>query len=128
MATIPITVKIVGLDKIEKKLDYKTLMEPKVLRARDTITDRVMTPRNAKGSSKRAKAAGGKARGSRGSGVENNTLSAQLTPMGATITSTLNWPRTTGVSWQSTNVGIAKSIWPRAIKKAISEIEADWAS
>lgn len=128
MATIPITVKVEGLDEIKKKLDYETLMQPKVERARDTITDRIMTPRNARGSAARARAAGGRGRGSRGSGVENNTLSASVTSDGATIRSTLNFPRTVGISWQVTNVKIAQSIWPRAIKKAVSEIEADWAS
>lgn len=128
MATVPVTVRIEGLDRIQRKLDYETLMAPKLSRAINTISERIMTPRNAKGSAKRAKAAGGKARGSRGSGVENNTLSLQSTDAGTKVTSTLNFPRTVGLSWQVTNVKISQSIWPNAIRKAISEIEAEWAS
>lgn len=107
MAAIQIRVK--GLDEIERKLDTRVLLDPAIEEAKETIVDRIVK------------------RPGRGMGAQNNQLSANMRPLGATIVSTLNRPRQTGRAWQDKNQSIVKGMAPNVIRKKIQRIEAAWA-
>lgn len=101
-------VKIVGLDELQRKCKFDVLVQPEMDDARDTIVARLE-------------------RGGKGLGVQRNVLSTDKQPLGATVTSTLNYPRTRGTAWGRKNEAIAKSMGPNVIKKAIGKIETRWA-
>jgi hypothetical protein len=103
------TVKVVGLTQLEKKLDEKLLVQPEVEAARDTIVTRLM-------------------RGGKGLGVTKNSLTKDVKPLGATVTSTLNYPRTRGTAWGKKNEVIVKGMSTRVVKKMVQRIEERWAA
>lgn len=107
MAVRNVTVK--GLAEIEAKLNASVLLDPRLQEITTTFVDRLLRP-------------------SKGLGARNNTLSPEMRELGATIRSTLNWPRTTGAAMHRKQEGIVKGMAPRVIGKAISDIEARWAS
>lgn len=101
------TIKLQNFDAVEKRLDAKILVQPELDDAVKTMTERMM-------------------RGGKGAGVRNNTLLSTIHQGGATITSSLNFPRTVGTSWTRKNESIVKAMSSRVIKKAIERIEARW--
>lgn len=103
-------VKVKGLNELEKKLDIEFLVQPEIDDARDTIVDRV------------------ERRPGKGLGAKKNQLSADTRPLGATVTSTLNYPRTTGTAWGRKNEAIIKSMAGRVLSKAVGRIEQRWTS
>lgn len=101
-------IKVRGLAEIERKLGYSVLMAEPMQEAVVTFTDRFQ-------------------RGGKGAGARNNTIEAEIHETGARVTSTLNAPRQTGVSWERKNEAIFKGMAARVTRKAIERIEAQWA-
>jgi hypothetical protein len=102
-------VRIVGLKELEAKCDFDVLVQPEMEDARDTFLGRI----NRQG---------------KGLGAQRNQLSATVQGLGATVESTLNYPRTKGTKWGQKNERVVAAMAPRVIKKAISRIEARWAA
>ncbi len=131
-----VTVRIVGLEELKKKLDGKLLVQPEMQDAVKTITDRIaLRDRNIlksglQGRSRFERASASASRGRKGLGIANNPLAVSMSALGTAseITSPLNWPRTTGSSWTKKNIGIFKSMVPNVIRKAIKGIESRWAA
>lgn len=102
-------IKLPSIDKLRKNFDFDVLVQPEVEDARDTILARVQ-------------------RGGKGLGAKRNTLLATTRPLGATVQSTRNFPRTKGTSWGSTNEAIVRSMAPNVLRKMVQRIGARWAS
>jgi hypothetical protein len=100
-------ITVLGLPELEKKLDAEFLAQPELEDARDTFVGRIQ-------------------RGGKGLGAQRNELSAVVRPLGATVFTTLNYPRTKGTSWGRKNEAIVKAMAPRVIKKAARRIEERW--
>ena len=114
------SVKVLGLDELERKLGYPVLVAPAMTEARDTIVARLLRPPPKKGRGKRKGLPPG-------AGVINNTLTPTLkADTGAQISSTLNYPRTVGSAWNRSNENIFNSMAPRVVNAAIKRIEATW--
>jgi hypothetical protein len=103
------TVKIVGLAALQTKLNADVLLQPEIDDARDTIVERLM-------------------RGGKGLGVKRNSLTKDVKPLNATVTSTLNYPRTKGTAWGKKNEVIVKAMATRVVNKMVQNIEARWAA
>lgn len=113
-------IKVQGLNELERKLGYSVLVAPAAEQARDTIVTRLMRPPPKKGRGKRKGLPPG-------AGVINNTLTPTMQGSGATIDSTLNFPRTVGSAWTSYNAVVFKAMAPSVVNKMIERIEATWA-
>lgn len=62
-------------------------------------------------------------RGGKGLGSKRNTISHRADgELQERVSSTRIWPRTKGTSWQSKNIGIAKAMAPRVLRKAAERI------
>lgn len=131
-----VTVRVVGLEALKKKLDGKLLIQPELQDAIKTIVDRIalrdryVLRSGAMGRSRFERAQRSAARGRKGLGIVNNPLAVSISALGtsAEIASPTNWPRTTGASWTKKNIGIFKAMVPNVIRKAIQRIEARWAA
>jgi len=66
-------------------------------------------------------------RGGRGLGARRNTIQTHphAEDLTSLVTSTRNYPRTTGSTWVKKNYGIARAMAPRVLKKAADRIVAD---
>lgn len=111
-------VKVVKVKGIPKgNFDFDILVQPEMADARDTIVGRMM-------------------RGGKGLGVKRNSLSAQVypvsartAPLAATVTTSLNFPRTKGTSWAQYQEKVVKGIVARnAVNKAVQRIQERWAA
>lgn len=103
------TVRVVGLDDLQRKLSDAVLLDSQLERVRDKIVSRIVD------------------RPGKGAGARANSLRAEVTPLGATVVSTLNNPRQTGRAWQDKNAAIVKALAPRVIGKELKdEIESAW--
>lgn len=61
-----------------------------------------------------------------GVGAQNNDLSATSGPLGATVSSTLNWPRTVGRALGQFDEAVWRDQAPGALDEAARNIEAGW--
>lgn len=102
-------IRVLGLTELVKKCDWDVLAQPEAQAAAETITKRLM-------------------RVPKGLGGQRNELAAETRPLGATITSTLNYPRTTGMAWGRKEYQIANAMAPRVARKMIERIEQRWAA
>jgi hypothetical protein len=102
-------IRVLGLTELVKKCDWDVLAQPEAGAAVETISKRLL-------------------RKSKGLGAQRNELSADVRPLGATITSTLGYPRTTGSSWGRKEWQIALGMAPRVAKKMVQRIEERWAA
>lgn len=101
------TIQVKGLNELVAKCDWDVLVQPEMEGARDTFVERFQ-------------------RQGKGLGAQRNTLGATTRPLGATVETTLNYPRTVGTAWARKNEGIAKAMSPRVFGKVISRIEQRW--
>lgn len=101
--------RVHGLTELLKKTDWDVLAQPEAQAAVETISKRLMRP-------------------GKGLGAKRNELAADVRPLGATITTTLNYPRTTGSSWGKKEWQIANGMAPRVVRKMIQRIEERWAA
>lgn len=102
------TIKIAGLKEFQEMANWDVLVQPEMELARDTITQRIQ-------------------RGGKGLGAQRNTLTVAPEPLGATVTTTLNYPRVKGTTWGRYFERTIPMVANRAIAKAISRMEARWA-
>ena len=100
-------VRVVGLNELQAKCDFDVLVQPEMEDARDTILGRI----NRQG---------------KGLGAQRNQLTATVQGLGATVQTTLNYPRTKGTSWGRKNERVVPLVANNAIKKAIGRIEERW--
>ncbi len=103
-----IEIRLPSIDKLRRNLNVDVILQPEIDDARDTIVTRI----NRQG---------------KGLGAQRNTLMSQTRPLGATVTSTLKFPRTTGRSWGDKNVQIVTAMGPNVVRKMVSRIKARWA-
>ena len=103
------TIKVTGLKEIEQKLDLDFLAQPELDAALNSFDKRL----NRQG---------------KGVGAQRNQISVDRQPIGLTATSTLNYPRTTGSSWQRKNERILGAMAPRVFAKMGRRIEERWAA
>lgn len=109
MAGIDIEVKVRGLAELEKKLGGSVLYEDETEAGLDTIHNRFL-------------------RGGKGRGAKANTLSSERLVLSRRVTSTKNWPRTTGSSWRNFQIGVFKAMSPRVVRSIIKKINARFAA
>lgn len=102
------TIKVKGLKEFQEVCDWDVLVQPEMELARDTITQRIQ-------------------RGGKGLGAQVNQLTVAPEGLGATVTSTLNYPRVKGTSWGRYFERTIPTVANRAVAKAISRMEARWA-
>lgn len=107
-ANIPMTITIKGLPEVERKLGFAVLAEPALLTMRPSVDERVR-------------------RGGKGMGAKRNQIMTEPKELGGRFMTTLNYPRTTGSSWQKYNVRVIRRIWGNIMRKVIKQIEATWA-
>lgn len=74
-------VKVEGLEELDRVLDPDYLVKPELQRGLRAFDAKVLDQGT-------------------GMGAQRNTLALQKTALATNVTSTLNWPRTTGKSWQ----------------------------
>lgn len=74
-------VKVEGLEQLGRVLDPDYLVKPELQRGVRAFEQKVLDQGT-------------------GLGAQRNTLALQKTALATNVTSTLNWPRTTGKSWQ----------------------------
>lgn len=108
-ANRPISVRIQGLDEVQKKLKYDVLADDAVGEAFQKLSDRPVKRRG------------------RGLGAERNELEANVENTGAVVTSTLVYPRTEGTAWTRKNVRAVRGMSRNVMNKAVRQIEARWA-
>jgi len=104
---VNITVRVVGLKELERKLDGKLLVQPEIEEGLDTINARFM-------------------RGGKGLGVRRNVLNSQRAVLSRRVSSTRVWPRTRGTAWKSKNIGAFRGMAARVIQKIVRGIRARW--
>lgn len=104
-----VTVRILGLAELERKLGYPFLVDPGVQEGLGTVAARIE-------------------RGGRGLGARNNLISRQPLSQGLKMSSTLNAPRRTGHAWLNKNISIVRAMLPRVLRKAAQHIEQRWSS
>ena len=102
-------VRIVGLNELTAKCDFEVLAQPEMEIARDTILGRI----NRQG---------------KGLGAKRNQLTPTVQGLGATVETTLNFPRTKGTSWGKKNERVVAAMASNVMKKAVQRIEARWAA
>jgi hypothetical protein len=61
----------------------------------------------------------------RGIGAKRNILTTREAGMSIELSTTRRWPRVTGRAFQKKNIGIAKQIIPRSLRKAEREMVAE---
>jgi hypothetical protein len=106
----PITtnVKILGINELLERTDWDVLVQPEMRDAQDTILKRVK-------------------RQGKGLGARRNELAFDVRPLGATVSTSLIYPRTKGTSWGRKNVAAVRAMTPRVLKKAIKRMQERWA-
>lgn len=105
MIAIDVTIKVNG--GIFSRNIERTVRTALYEEAIDKIADRMM-------------------RGGRGLGVRRNTLSRGFRgELEATVESTRRFPRTRGTAWTRKNIGIAKAMAPRVLRKSADRIVAE---
>lgn len=103
-------IQVTGMAELQQKLDYETLMQPSVEKAVSGIA-----------------AALSKQSGV-GLGVQRNEVTAAVQSVGAQVSSTLIWPRTTGEAWARRVEEDFASEAPAQLAEAGKEIQQRWAS
>lgn len=113
-----VTVRVKGLEEVQRKLDGRFLVQPEFDHIADALAKRIGRPRKTKG-------------------FINNPLDIAVRPMPvgaegvtlATIGSPLNRPRTKGTSWLRFIYGLARgSFMSRQVASAVKKINERWAS
>lgn len=100
-------IRVSGLDELDAKASGDTVRGP-VQGAIEAIVAELAT---AKGS---------------GIGVQRNLLASSLDDMSATITTSLNWPRTSGVSWEDHTQQDFDDMADQQLESAGAAIEQAW--
>lgn len=103
------TVKISGLNEFMATCDWDVLVQPEMETARDTIVKRIL-------------------RQGKGLGAKKNTLAATTRPFGATVVSTLNYPRTKGIAWGRKNEVVVPAMAPNVLRKMVRRIQERWSA
>ncbi len=105
----------------------KTIEKAVIEEAIDVLDARIMLTGkkfSTSGQAKQSKKTGRQVRG-QGLGVMRNTLSERRETLKSHVSSTLIPPRTVGTSWIAYNMGIAKSLVPRVVRKTADRIVRD---
>ncbi len=103
-----IDVKLPAIDKLRKNLDFDVLVQPELTDAMSTFVGRFL-------------------RQGKGLGAQRNTLIAESTPLSATVTSTLSFPRTKGVALHAYDIRAFKAMAPNVIRAMARRIAARFA-
>ena len=102
-------VQVKGLDELLRKTQWDVLAQPEFDGALETFGKRME-------------------RQGKGLGAKRNSIRRETQTLGARAESTLNYPRTTGVSWQGKQEAVIKSMAPRVLNKMVKRIEERWAA
>lgn len=102
-------IKVVGLNELQMKLDTDFLLQPELDSALESFERRLL-------------------RQGKGLGAQRNEIAAERHTLGATARSSLNYPRTTGSSWQRKNERAVTAMAPRVFGKMVKRIEERWAA
>lgn len=94
-----------GADQLIARLTDDAVQDP-LSRAVEDVANQIGTP---KGS---------------GMGVRVNSLGVEIEGLSATVTSSTNWPRTTGISWLTRSEEDAQAIAEASLASAEAEIES----
>lgn len=105
-----LTIRILGLEELKKKLNGAFLVQPEIGPALDTVAKRG-------------------ARGGKGLGAQNNPIGVSAQPLSRVLSTPLNFPRTRGTSWLAANLRrFLPAVARNALNKAARGITARWAS
>ena len=102
-----LTVKVLGLEELQKRTGWDPMVQPEMDLALDTFKKRIL-------------------RGGPGLGAKRNTLTPTQKPLQLNVETTRINPRTKGISWQRKNTSITRSMSGRVMKKAIQRMQARW--
>ena len=104
-----ISLDLKGLPGLQRKLKPSDLYEPAIQEVIEKVSKRME-------------------RGGKGLGAKRNTITREVRPLSATVTTTLSNPRQTGKAWENKQRAIAKAMAPRVLRSAQRKIIKAWSA